>query len=220
MTELKEYVDALFRRQPSTPEVQDLKEEILSNMAAKRDDLIAQGYDEATATEQAKESLSSVDALVDGAQLTDLSSYHKDCAQTVFLNCILFWIFSLPLLFTGYAPFSYLGLLLTVLSGVIFCLGKQQTDTAAFLSIPAAQRRRKIAWIIWGLFFAVCIGITAGLTFASDIWFGRPLSISGPYQLATVAVQFYLPLLTILIPITFSSFFKLLIKNRKEPEHE
>ena len=43
MIDLQKYVDGLFRHQRLTPEVKDLKEEILSNMIAKRDDLIAQG---------------------------------------------------------------------------------------------------------------------------------------------------------------------------------
>lgn len=34
MIEIKEYVDGLFRNQHLTPEVKDLKEEILSNMLA------------------------------------------------------------------------------------------------------------------------------------------------------------------------------------------
>lgn len=32
MTDLQNYVDGLFRHQPLTPEIQDLKEEIVSNM--------------------------------------------------------------------------------------------------------------------------------------------------------------------------------------------
>ena len=51
MTDLETYVDGLFRHQRMTPEVRDLREEILSNMIAKREDLMAQGYDEAAATE-------------------------------------------------------------------------------------------------------------------------------------------------------------------------
>lgn len=70
MTDLKKYVDALFRHQPSTPEIEDLKEEILSNMLAKRDDLITQGFEEETAAEKAKESLSSIECLIEGNQLT------------------------------------------------------------------------------------------------------------------------------------------------------
>ena len=40
MIDLQKYVDGLFRHQRLTPEVKDLKEEILSNMIAKRDDMI------------------------------------------------------------------------------------------------------------------------------------------------------------------------------------
>ena len=59
-----------------------------------------------------------------------------------------------------------------------------------------------------------------GIDIGSDIWFGRPLNISGPYQLANLAVRFYLPLLTILIPVTVSSFSGILLKCRKGHEDE
>lgn len=221
MIDLKQYVDELFRHQRLTPEVKDLKEEILSNMTAKMDDLIAQGMDADIAAKKAKESLSTIDYLIDGNQLTDISKYRLECTQTVFLNCIIFWIFSLPLLFTHFAVFGYLGLLLTISSGIVYLIqGKQQMGVVAFLSLTTSEQRKKIAWIVWGLFFVVCVGTMAALTFGSDIWFGRPLNISGPYQMANIAVRFYMPLLTILIPITFSSFTRLLVKNRKGQENE
>ncbi|MDE6984576.1 MAG: hypothetical protein K2O99_08605 [Lachnospiraceae bacterium] len=221
MIDLKDYVDELFRHQRLTPEVRDLKEEILSNMTAKMEDLTAQGIEADVAAKKAKESLTAIDCLIDANQLTDITKYHLECTQTVLLNCIIFWIFSLPLLFTHFATFSYLGLLLTITFAVVYLLQtKQQTEVVAFLSITASERRKKIAWIVWGLFFAVCAGTMAALTFGSDIWFGRPLNISGPYQMANIAVRFYMPLLTILIPVTVSSFTKLLLKNRKGHENE
>lgn len=221
MVDLKQYVDELFRHQPLTPEVKDLKEEILSNMTAKMNDLMAQGIEENIAANKAKESLSTIDYLIDGNQLTYISKYHLECGQVLFINCILFWIFSLPLLFTQFAVFSYLGMLLTIGSGLAYFLQeKQQTNLVAVLSITTSQRVKKIAWIIWGIFFVVVIGIMAALTLGSNIWFGRPLHISGPYQMATIAARFYMPLLTIIVPITFSNFTRLLIKNRKGPENE
>ena len=95
MIDLQKYVDGLFRHQRLTPEVKDLKEEILSNMIAKRDDLLAQGLSAEKATEKAKESLSAIDYLIDGNQLTDVGKYHLECVQTLLLNCIVFWIFFL-----------------------------------------------------------------------------------------------------------------------------
>lgn len=221
MTELKEYVDGLFRNQHLTPEVKDLKEEILSNMLAKREDLIAQGLDVESATEKAKKSMLTVDSLIDENQLTDIEMYHLECAQALFLNCIIFWIFSLPLLFTCYALFSYIGLMIVIASGCVYISKKgKNVKHIAFLSIKVSEQRKRTTWIIWGLFFFVVIGIMIVLTFGSDLWFGRPLNINGPYQMANTAVRFYLPLLTIIIPITISNFSKILLKNRKGHEDE
>ncbi len=219
MNELQAYVEALFRHRRATPQVEDLKEEILSNMLAKRDDLIAQGVDEKTATARAKDSLSAVDFLLDGNQMTDVGAYRLECAQTALLNSILFWIFSLPLLFTGFRTVPYLGLFLTVGLGIFYLWQRKQAPHAvAFLSLTASRRRKKIAWLVWGLFFAVCVGIVLALAFGSDLWFGRPLRITGPYQMASLASGIYLPLLTIFLPVTCGSFTKLLLKNRKEGE--
>ncbi|HIV87488.1 MAG TPA: hypothetical protein H9896_05225 [Candidatus Pygmaiobacter gallistercoris] len=217
MTDLETYVDGLFRHQRMTPEVRDLREEILSNMIAKREDLMAQGFDEAAATEKAKESLSSVDSLIDGNQLTCVGSYRAACLQTTLLSCVLFWILSLPLLFFRFGFFSTLGFWLTLIFGLLYLWRiKNPSDAVAFLSISAARRRRTIVWILWGLFFLVCTGVIAAVTFASNLWFGRPVVFTGPYQFAALVMRFYPPLLTILIPITVGSFPKILYKNRKD----
>ncbi len=219
MKDLRDHVEALFRHQRLTPEVKDLKEEILSNMIAKRDDLIARGMDEETATKKAAESLPAVDPLIEGNQLTDVGKYRSECARAALLNSILYWIFSLPLLFTGFQSFSYLGLLLTAGCGVFYLWTiNKPIHSVAFLSVTASRRRKRAAWIVWGLFFAVSLTVTAAITFGSDIWFGRPLHISGPYQAANLASRVYLPLLTVFVPVTFSNFTGLLLKNRKERE--
>lgn len=221
MTDLQKYVDDLFRHQQLTPEIKDLKEEIISNMIAKQDDLVAQGMDAESAAEKAKQSLPAIDFLIDGNQLTDISKYHLACAQTLLLNCIIFWIFSLPLLFTMYSLVCYTGLALVIVSGGVYLLRKNTSKSnLAFLSVTASERRKKIVWTIWGLFFLIAAGTMAALTFGSNIWFGRPLHISGPYQMANIAVRFYLPLLTILIPITFSSFSKILLKSGEAGDDE
>lgn len=221
MDPLQKYVDGLFRHQHLTPEIKEMKEEILSNLAAKRDDLIAQGLSEAAATQRTKESLVSIDNLVEGNQLTHVTRYRCECLQVTLLNCIIFWICSLPLLFTVYAPFSYLGFAATVIFGVVYLATNQRRmDTVAFLSVPASRRRGKAVWIIWILFFLISVGMMAAVTFGSNLWFQRPLYVTGPYQAASIAVRFYLPLLTIVIPITVGSFTKILINNKKEDSNE
>lgn len=221
MTDLQNYVDGLFRHQPLTPEIQDLKEEIVSNMMAKRDDLMAQGMDAESATQKAKESLPAVDFLIDGNQLTDVGAYRLECMQSVLLNCVLFWIFSLPLLFVGPAFLSYVGVVLVLAAGCAYAWMKYHpVNGVAVLSVTARERRRKLVWLIWGLFFLVSAGMMAAVTFGSNLWFGRPVSISGPYEMASIAMRFYLPLLTIFVPLTFGSFSRLLTKNRKGGEDE
>lgn len=221
MTDLQNYVDGLFRHQPLTPEIQDLKEEIVSNMMAKRDDLMAQGMDAESATQKAKESLPAVDFLIDGNQLTDVGTYRLECMQSVLLNCVLFWIFSLPLLFVGPAFLGYVGGVLVLAAGCAYAWMKYHpVNGVAVLSVTASERRRKLVWMIWGLFFLVSAGMMAAVTFGSNLWFGRPVSISGPYEMATIAMRFYLPLLTIFVPLTFGSFSRLLTKHRKGGEDE
>ena len=209
MTDLQNYVDGLFRHQPLTPEIQDLKEEIVSNMMAKRDDLMAQGMDAESATQKAKESLPAVDFLIDGNQLTDVGTYRLECMQSVLLNCVLFWIFSLPLLFVGPAFLGYVGGVLVLAAGCAYAWMKYHpVNGVAVLSVTASERRRKLVWMIWGLFFLVSAGMMAAVTFGS------------PYERATIAMRFYLPLLTIFVPLTFGSFSRLLTKHRKGGEDE
>ena len=220
MDELRAYVDELFRHQRLTIATKDLKEEILSNMLAKRNDLMEQGMSENEATKEAKASLVSVDGLVEGNQLTDVDRYHAECLQAVLLGCVIFWIFSLPLLFTRYALYSYFGLFATIVAGVFYLTRKKEASAVAFLSVSARLKRKKIVWTVWVLFFLVYVGTMAALTFGSNLWFGRPLHITGPYQMANIAARFYIPLLTIAIPITFSSFTRILYKHEKGPENE
>ncbi len=216
MKRLEEYVDDLFRRIRKTGETEDLKAEILSYMRAKRDDLMAQGLDEAKATARAMESLTSVEGLVDGSQLTDMDKFRAECAQTALLGCTVFWILSLPLLFTRFASVSYLALALTAASlAAYFKLRSRRSCEAAFLSVTDCERRVKTVWRVWGVFFAVCAAALLGVMFGRDIWYGRALSIDGPYQLANAAANVYVSLLTILIPITFAGFPRLMTKCRK-----
>lgn len=84
MNELERHVEKLFRHQPDTPETRELREEILSNLQAKREDLLAQGMDERAATEAAKRDIPSVDNLIDDQQPTKCGTIpHGLCANGV-----------------------------------------------------------------------------------------------------------------------------------------
>lgn len=216
MKDLEEYVDGLFAHQRQTAEVVELKEEIVSNMEAKRADLVAQGLTPAEATQRARESLVSVEGLIEGTQLTYIDRYRAECLQDALLASAIFWIFSMPLLFTGFAAISFGGLLATAGFAAAYLVKRASpSDAVAFVSQTACRRRTRLAWRLWGLFFLVCCAGTAALSFGSAIWFGRPVTIDGPYQFAAVAARFYAPLLTIVIPITIGGCAKRLTKHEK-----
>ena len=61
MEELKSYVELLFKPLPQFGADLELKEEILSNLEAKVEDLTAQGMEKEEAVRQAKASITSVD---------------------------------------------------------------------------------------------------------------------------------------------------------------
>lgn len=217
MNELERHVEKLFRHQPDTPETRELREEILSNLQAKREDLLAQGMDERSATETAKRDILSVDNLIDDQQPTNVERYRMACAQTVWLHCILFWIGTLPLLFTGYGWLGALGLGLSILSGVGYLLfWLIHPAEQEIRSLAAARQRKTIAWRIWGIFYIVAALSVAAVTFGSNLWYGTPVTIEGPYQWAVMASRLYVPLLTVLIPLTVSRFAALLPQYRVE----
>lgn len=217
MNELERHVEKLFRHQPDTPETRELREEILSNLQAKREDLLAQGMDERSATEAAKRDILSVDNLIDDQQPTNVERYRMACAQTVWLSCILFWIGTLPLLFTGYGWLGALGLGLSILSGVGYLLfWLIHPAEQEIRSLAAARQRKTIAWRIWGIFYIVAALSVAAVTFGSNLWYGTPVTIEGPYQWAVMASRLYVPLLTVLIPLTVSRFAALLPQYRVE----
>ena len=217
MNELERHVEKLFRHQTDTPETRELREEILSNLQAKRADLLAQGMDDRAATEAAKRDILSVDNLIDDQQPTNVERYRMACAQTVWLHCILFWIGTLPLLFTGYGWLGALGLGLSILSGVGYLLFWLINPAEQEIrSLAAARQRKTIAWRIWGIFYIVAALSVAAVTFGSNLWYGTPVTIEGPYQWAVMVSRIYVPLLTVLIPLTVSRFAALLPQYRVE----
>lgn len=215
MKELKIYVDKLFKHQHLTKELIDLKEEILTNMIAKKEDLILHGFEEDLAIQKAKDSILTIDNLIEGNHLIYIDQYYKNCIQHILLNCIIFWILSLPLMLTHYSIISYIGLILTIISGMVY-LNKSKSDAVTFVSYLKSNKIIKTTWIIWTIYFLVHTFLNFMIVFGSNIWYKIPINISGPYQFANVAIKFYIPVLTILIPITIFQCFKSLNNFRKE----
>lgn len=135
----------------------------------------------------------------------------------------MFWIFSLPLLFVKYAPICFGGLIFTFISGIFYIFESKknkETNIVALVSIPESRRRKKTIWILWGISFSILIITKAVALFGSNLWFGYPIEITGPYSVINIALQIYVPLLTIFIPITVGSFTNILSKHEKRYDDE
>lgn len=230
MDELERYVNKMFRSQRNTEEVRELKAEILSNMQAQKMDLMAQGMSEAEAIRKAKESMPSLDGLIEDQQLTWVDRYHTDCLQSMLLSSVLFWILSLPGLMVDKGLVRNvvenvvaLGCGATVICAVLYLVQKcMKRDRTEILAVSDSRHRAKLVWMVWGIFVAVVLLCGMALRFGSNIWFHRPvhIHIDGPYQFAVMVLPIYLLLLTMLVPLTVSGFTRLLQKQAKETDNE
>ena len=220
MSELSKYVDELFAGYPKDRQNEELKAEILGNLEAKKADLVASGMSEPQATQEASESITSVDFLVDGNSQVYLYQLKLEQAQQSIILILIGWILTIPCLM------FHLGLLwngiffLAVLAFGCYYLWlyqKQSHSTAcrsktAFLSLQKYKRRKKLIWILWGIFAAVSLLANMALSFSSNLWFSRKVTIDGPYALASLLISFLAPMLTIFIPIICSLPIKLIAK--------
>lgn len=161
--------------------------------------------------------VSTVDGLLDDQQNISVERYRMVCTQTVWLCCILFWIFTLPQLFIGYELPSTMGLILSVAVFVFYplfwLLHPVKVETR---SLAAARRRSVLTSWVWGVFYAMSALSMAAVTFGSNLWYGTPVSFEGPYQWDSVISRFYVPLLTMFIPIAVGRFASLLPRYRME----
>ena len=223
MIEVSKYIDMLFSYQRKNAKTEALKEKILNEIIINVNDLLLQGVDEIDALKKVKESVTKEERLIDGNQVTDIHEYLVQCSYSVLLNCTLFWIFSLPLLFVKYAPICYIGLVLTLIAAIFYIFQSKcnkKTNTFALVSILESKKRKKTIWRLWGIFFSVSVAVKMAVLFSSNLWFGRPIEITGPYSLINIVLPFYVPLLSVFIPITIGSFTNLLIKNEKRYNNE
>ncbi|GIN88033.1 hypothetical protein J6TS2_44190 [Heyndrickxia sporothermodurans] len=214
MNELKMHVDFLFRKYPINKHIKELKEEILGNLESKKADLIAEGLDEDTAVTQAKQSITTIDYLIDGNRRIYINQYMVELLQWVLIYLLVSWIITIPLqIGIEGNTLSFFLFCIAIIVGVIY-LTRSKNDLSAtkYVNTASFAKWKKYVWIIWGLFFLAATLYTTALNFGSNMWFSRPIYINGPYQFAIVAIKFILPIVTIQIPLLVNKAFKLLDK--------
>lgn len=207
MDVIKQYVDKLFKNYGNTKQIRELKAEIMSNMEAKRDDLLGKGMDEVSAIKLATSSIRTIDDLVEDKIRVDYLPYQIERTQITLIGLLIAWIFSIPGVF--FRPLWVNSLLLFAAVGgigmfylTLLMKAKQsQKRNIRSISMLRLVRVSKWAWVISLIFIGISTAVTTGIFFSSNIWFSRPVIIDGPYQLATVLSHYFAPLFVLIIPI-------------------
>ncbi|MBG9568047.1 MULTISPECIES: permease prefix domain 1-containing protein [Brevibacillus] len=224
MHSLQIHVEKLFAKYKSSRQIEELKWEVLSNLEARVADLVADGMPLEQAVKKATDQLPSVDSLVGESRSVYVLAFWQELLQRALLYTLVAWIATMPLRIWGMGISVNHGLLvLCLLEGIVYAvlLRSKRLSAAAKkseLNLRTAFRLRKIGWSLWALYMAVSFAYTTAIHFASHIWFARAVSLSGPYQFATVAVEYVLPAVSIIVPLLLHALPEAIMKCEAREE--
>ena len=156
----------------------------------------------------------SLEELVWDTQPVYYYPFLAECCQVVLLHALLLWVLLLPLMLvnTGFiATLATWGAFLLAVGSAVACLVLRVQDTKVVRTVRLGALRRfaRTVWLVWAVFFAVCVLAVTAVLFGSNLWFGRPVVIDGPYQFGVLAARYYLPLVTAVLPWATGRFAKL-----------
>ncbi|MBS4201904.1 hypothetical protein KHA93_20060 [Bacillus sp. FJAT-49732] len=225
MNELKVYVDHLFRKYKHHRNINELKEEILGNLEAKVSHLLAEGENETSAIAKAKSSITNIDDLIDSNMSVKINQFWFKAYQIAFLYVIVAWIITIPFTIVGigFLMNFMLFLVVLVLLIVYLILGKilkSKKEKISQLNIVSFVKTKKVIWLLWALFIVVTWGCITAILFGSNIWFARPIHIDGPYQFGVLIARYALPFISIIIPLIFTAWEKLITQFEAGELHE
>lgn len=218
MNPLREHVERLFSAYKPTREIQELKEEVFGNLEAKAADLIAGGMETEEAVRRAIAGLDNIDYLIEDNKRIYINKFRLELAQLVLQAVLVFWILSMPLLLLGPSRLNLLLLAAVCVAGLLYVLQsfRMKGDTVERVetrNYRSACRTAKWIWLLWGLYMVISLLSVTGIHFGSNIWYGRPVRVEGPYQWAAVAAGYAKPLAFLWIPLMAARIPKLMLKN-------
>lgn len=226
MNVLEKELNRLFKGYPDNEETRDLKEEMLGNLEAKITDLTSTGLSYNEALQKSLKTLGNVDHLIDDLSYIYVNKFMLELIQIMLLASLILWIITIPLkvMFARYLLNTVL-LFLTIVMAVVylaFTRKKEQkfTEKVASYPIKSLLNTRKIIWFIWVLFVVVTTLTTLAIEFSSNVWFMRPVSITGPYTFAELIIRYSVPFLTIVFPLLFSKALGLMRKYEVGEKNE
>ncbi|MFS0724071.1 permease prefix domain 1-containing protein [Paenibacillus sp. 1P07SE] len=224
MSNLKQHVDELFRGYRESDRVRELKEEILGNLEAKAADLEAQGIPADEARRQAAASLTSIDGLMDDHVRIAVKPFQLELAHWILFYLLTAWIFTIPARAVGAGMLAQSCLIVSIVGvGIWYLLLRRSvshggSDSWRTVRTVKVARVVRILWILWGVYIIVSWLNTSALHFGSNLWFGRPVRIDGPYQFASLLYRYMLPALSIVIPLTGTTALRLLHRHERSEQ--
>lgn len=226
MNELSDYVNLLFSGYKKTTKIKDLKEEIYGNLEARKADLIFLGTSEAEAIEQAKNSITSIEGLIDGNKEVYIYQFRRELLQWALIYLISACIVMIPLLMVNIGtPLSTLGFLITIITGIKYAHysvkgHRCHLSDKAYVNLTHYERIRKLFWFFWAAFALAYTAAITALYFGSNIWFSRRVSISGPNELAVIVIVYAVPFFSIVIPLIVNKMPGLILKYEVQKDEE
>ncbi|WP_225743537.1 permease prefix domain 1-containing protein [Marinilactibacillus sp. Marseille-P9653] len=221
MNTIEEHIELLFKPYKKNKLMRELKEEVYSNLLARKEDLLLEGYSEEAAVRNTIAHIDSVDHLIEENKKVDWNSFLANLLQSMTLYSVIIWILTLPLsLFPDHLLLNYLFMMLSFISGIIYIVylrkAKNGDGKIKFMNIKRTEKLKIITWQLWFGFIVISLLSVTGIYFASHLWFSRPISISGPYQFGEVALRYLTPFSTVIIPLTIHKAANLIAESEVE----
>lgn len=207
MKQIRNYVDSLFEKMPKTRNEIEVKDELYHGLVGEYDDLLIKGVGESEALKIVEESVPSIDGVLEENQLTNIREYRLDGRKRMTLYSVLAWLFTCPLLILGNRVSVIVAFIIACGCGGSYFIARRQTRVHIdYLNLPSLKRRSQVAFIVWGIWYLTITAIITGILFGSNIWFAKPVVIKGAYELISLIAYYYIPLLTVFIPISIKHF--------------
>lgn len=212
--DLEIFVDRLFANQRKTKEVVDLKNEVLSNLEARVTDYMENGIAYQSAISLAIENMEDIESLIDDNQKIYSYRFRHDLLQSALIYSLLAWIATIPARFLPNGIWvNTLLLCLAALTGAAYLsmsrhLKRYEKQTAV-INARKLNQWSKWAWWLWSIFIVVISMYTFVIQYGSDLWFGRELSVDGPYSFYVTVMRYVIPMTSVTIPLLVQKAYKL-----------
>ncbi|WP_203247259.1 permease prefix domain 1-containing protein [Sporosarcina beigongshangi] len=226
MNNVRKHMDKLFANYPKTNETLELKEEVIGNIEAEIEDLQSHGLSFEEAFRKSIGKMEKLDGLIDGVKSVRISKVLMEMMQWTLIYTLIAWIITIPLsVFYMFRRASWALFLIIIVIGlsylINYTIGKLLSRDYVQVNLYKISAVRKYVWIIWSLYIVATWGIVTAMLFGSNIWFGRPITIDGPYEFATSCVMYVSPIITIIVPLLMNKYQKIIMKQGEgSPDEE